>query len=145
MDKSVSYHRNRDYSKSFAWTYELNKDLYKCYVKAKEDPKIGYMNWLKEYWEEIHPELNCFSSKNLRDHVSSIIKDNVIMETSFNIENRTIGTNTEVNNYNDITTNTHENYSAASINNNCDDIDNGNNSDNIKQDVHQIPDEVLCI
>ena len=143
MDKSVSYHRNRDYSKSFAWTYELNKDLYKCYVKAKEDLKIGYMNWLKEYWEEIHPELNCFSSKNLRDHVSSIIKDNVIMETSFNIENRTIGTNTEVNNYNDITTNTHENYSAASINNNCDDIDNGNNSNNIKQDVHQIPDEVM--
>ena len=65
------------------------------------------------------------------------------METSFNIENRTIETNTKVNNYNDITTNTHENYSAASINNNCDDIDNGNNSNNIKQDVHQIPDEVM--
>ena len=80
MDKSVSYRRNRDYSKSFAWTYELNKDLYKCYVKAKEDPKIGYMNRLKEYWEEIHPELNNFSSKNLRDYVSSIIKRNVIME-----------------------------------------------------------------
>ena len=47
MDKFVSYRRNRDYSKSFAWTYELNKDLYKCYVKAKEDPKIGYMNRLK--------------------------------------------------------------------------------------------------
>ena len=103
MDKSVSYRRNRDYSKSFAWTYELNKDLYKCYVKAKEDPKIGYMNRLKQYWEEIHPELNYFSSKNLRDHVSSIIKRNVIMETSFNTENRTIETNTEVNNYNDMT------------------------------------------
>ena len=113
MDKSVSYHRNRDYSKSFAWTYELNKDLYKCYVKAKEDPKIGYMNRLKQYWEEIHPELNYFSSKNLRDHVSSIIKRNVIMETSFNIENRTIETNTEVNNYNDIATNADENCSAA--------------------------------
>ena len=31
-----------------------------------------------------------FSAKNLRDHVSSNIKCNVIMETSFNIENRTI-------------------------------------------------------
>ena len=143
MDKSVSYRRNRDYSKSFAWTYELNKDLYKCYVKAKEDPKIGYMNRLKEYWEEIHPELNYFSSKNLRDHVSSIIKCNVTMETSFNIENRTSEANTEVNNYNDITTNVDENCSAASNNNSCDnDINNCNNRDNIKQDAYQIPDEV---
>ena len=133
MDKSVSYRRNRDYSKSFAWTYELNKDLYKCYVKAKEDPKIGNMNRLKQHWEEIHPELNYFSSKNFRDHVSSIIKRKVIMETSFNIENRTIETNTEVNNYNDITTNADENCSASSDNNNCHhDIDNVNNKDNIK-------------
>ena len=146
MDKSVSYRRNRDYSKSFAWTYDLNKDLYKCCVKAKEDPKIGYMNRLKEYWEEIHPELNYFSSKSLRDHVSSIIKRNVITETSFNIENRTIGTNTEVNNYNDITTNADENCSAASSSNNCDnDVDNGNNRDNIKRETHQIPDEVVHV
>ena len=101
------------------------------------------MNWLNVYWEEIHPELNYFSSKNLRDHVSSIIKRNLIMETSFNIENRTIKTNTEVNNYNDITTNADENCSAASNNNNCDnDIDNGESRDNIKQDTHQISDEV---
>ena len=144
MDKSASYRRNRDYSKLFAWTYELNKDLYKWYVKANEDAKIGYMNRLKEYWEEIHPELNYFSSKNLRDHVSSIIKRNIIMETSFNIENRTIETNTEVNNYNDITTNAHEICSAASNNNNCDnDIDNDKNRDNIKRDAHQIPDEFM--
>ena len=84
-----------------------------------------------------------FFIKNLRDHVSSIIKRNVIMETSFNIENRTIETNTEVNNYNDITTNADENCSAASNNNNChNDIDNGNNRDNIKRDAHQIPDKV---
>ena len=64
------------------------------------------------------------------------------METSFNIENRTIETNTEMKNFNDITTNTDENCSAASNNNNCDnDIDNGNNRDNIKGDAHQIPDE----
>ena len=101
------------------------------------------MNRLKEYWEEIHPELNYFSSKNLRNHVNSIIKRNVIMETSFNIENRTIETNIEVNNYNDITTNADEKCSAASNNNNCDnDIDNSNNRDNIKRDPHQIPDKV---
>ena len=34
MDKSISYRRNPDYSKSFAWTYELNKDPYKCYVSS---------------------------------------------------------------------------------------------------------------
>ena len=65
------------------------------------------------------------------------------METNFNIENRSIETNTEVNNHNDITTNADENCSAASSGNNCDnDIDNGNNRDNIKRDAHQIPDEV---
>ena len=144
MNKSVSYRRNRDCSKSFAWTYELNKDFTNAKsIKAKEDPKIGYMNWLKEYWEEIHPELNYFSSKNLSDHVTSIIKRNVIMETSFNIENRSIATNTEVNNHNDITINADENCSAASNGNNRDnDIDNGNNRDNIKRVAHQIPDEV---
>ena len=65
------------------------------------------------------------------------------METSFYIENRTIETNTEVNIYNGIKTNANEKCSAASNNNNCDnDIDNGNNRDNIKRDAHQIPDEV---
>ena len=55
------------------------------------------------------------------------------METSFYIENRTIETNTEVNIYNGIKTNANEKCSAASNNNNCDnDIDNGNNRDNIK-------------
>ena len=48
-----------------------------------------------------------------------------------------------MNNYNDITTNTDENCSTASNNSNCDnDINNSNDTDNIKQDAHQIPDEV---
>ena len=66
MTKSVSQHQNRDYSKQFAWTYELNKDLYKCYVKAKEDPdkKTRYMSRLKKYWDKIQTKLNNFSLKN---------------------------------------------------------------------------------
>ena len=88
MASSISYRRNRDYTKSFKWTYELDKDLYQCCIKAKSDPRIGYMNRLKQYWDEKHPELNTFSSKNLRDHVSSIIKRKVIMETDFNIEHQ---------------------------------------------------------
>ena len=88
MASSISYRRNRDYTKSFKWTYELDKDLYQCYIKAKSKPRIGYMNRLKQYWDEKHPELNTFSSKNLRDHVSSIIKRKVVMETDFNIEHQ---------------------------------------------------------
>ena len=86
MASSISYHQNRDYTKSFKWTYELDKDLHQCYIKATSDPIIGYMNWLKQYRDEKHSELNTFSSKNLRDHVSSIIKQKVVMETDFNIE-----------------------------------------------------------
>ena len=82
--RTTSYRRNRDYSKSFKWTYELDKDLFACYEKAKLDPRIGYMNRLKTNWDEKHPELANFSAKNLRDHVSSIIKRRVVMETDYN-------------------------------------------------------------
>ena len=30
--RKPSYRRNRDYSKSFKWTYDLDKDLYECYL-----------------------------------------------------------------------------------------------------------------
>lgn len=53
--KHVSYLRNRDYSKRFSWTQELNEDVYNCYIKAKSDPKIGFMNCLKLHWFELHP------------------------------------------------------------------------------------------
>ena len=55
--KPVSYLRNRDYSKQFIWTQELNEDVYNCYIKSKSDPKIGYVNRLKLYWDELHPGL----------------------------------------------------------------------------------------
>ena len=48
---AVSYKGNRDYSKQFNWTYELKEDLYGCYEKAKEDPKLGYMKRMKEYFK----------------------------------------------------------------------------------------------
>ena len=63
--KPVSYRQNCDYSKQFKWTYELNEDLHRCYNKARNDPRIGYMNRFKSYWNEIHPELSNFTSKNL--------------------------------------------------------------------------------
>ena len=54
------------------------------------------MNRLKQYWDEKHPEVNTFSSKNLRDHVSSIIKRKFVIETDFNIEHQ--DNVTEINN-----------------------------------------------
>ena len=51
------YLRNLNYNKQFVWTYELNEDLYKYYVKAQEDRRIGYMNRLKNYWDEIQLQL----------------------------------------------------------------------------------------
>ena len=56
--------------------------------KSKSDPRIGYMNRMKQFWDEKHPELNSFTSKNLRDHVSSIIKRKVVMETDFDLQNQ---------------------------------------------------------
>ena len=40
---AVCYKRNRDYPKQFNWTYKLKEDLYSCYIKAKEDPKLACM------------------------------------------------------------------------------------------------------
>ena len=59
----ASYLRNLNYNKQFVWTYELNEYLYKYYVKAQEDRRIGYMNRLKNYWDEIQLQL-FFTSKN---------------------------------------------------------------------------------
>ena len=52
--RKTSYRRNRDYRKSFKWTYDLDKDLYECYTKSKSDPRIGYMNRMKQFWDENH-------------------------------------------------------------------------------------------
>ena len=47
--RKPSYCLNRDYSKSFKWTCDLDKDLYECYTKSKSDPRIGYMNRMKQF------------------------------------------------------------------------------------------------
>ena len=80
---SVSYRRNRDYTKQFNWTYDLNCDLYNCYTKAKENLAIGYMKRMKQNWDTIHPEFSHLTDKNLRDQASGIIKNKILMETEF--------------------------------------------------------------
>ena len=70
MPAKPSYRRNRDYTKQFDWTYHLKRDVYNCYLRAKEISKIGYMKRLKNYWDKLHPEFNFLSDKNLRDQAS---------------------------------------------------------------------------
>ena len=78
---SVSYRRDRDYSKQFKWTYELNKDLYNCYTKARENPKKGYMKRMKVLWDGLHPEISYFNGKYLRQQSVYITQRGYILET----------------------------------------------------------------
>ena len=78
---AVSYRSNRNYKNQFKWTYELNKDLHKCYMSAKIDLKIGYMNIINKLWDNMHLELMFFSAKKLRDQASRVEKNRVVMET----------------------------------------------------------------
>ena len=74
MKKPVSYLRKRDSSKQWNWTQELNEDVYNCHIKAKSDPKNGYMNHLKLYWDELHTEFDHLTPKNLFDQ-ADIVKN----------------------------------------------------------------------
>ena len=71
---AVSYRRKRDYTKQSDWTYELNNDLYKCYLRAKENKSLGYMTRMKNYWDEIYQEYSFLTSKLLRDQASKVVK-----------------------------------------------------------------------
>ena len=64
----------------------MNEDIYKCHVRAKSDPKIGYVNKMKKLWDKIQPELILFSAKTLRDQVSRVEKNRVVMETEYRID-----------------------------------------------------------
>ena len=83
MPPKPSYRRNRDYSRQFDWTYDLKRDVYNCYIKARENKSIGYMKRLKSYWDELHPGFAFLSDKNLRDVASRIAANKVVMDTEF--------------------------------------------------------------
>ena len=84
--KTVSYRRNRDYTTAFVWTYELNRDVYHCYQKAREDPKLGYMKRMKVLWDELHPELCTFNEKQLRQQATFVEKKGLISTTNVTAE-----------------------------------------------------------
>ena len=78
---SVSYRRDRDYLKQFKWTYDLNKDLYNCYTKARENPNKGYMKRMKVLQDDLHPELSYFNGKYQRQQSIYITQRGYIPET----------------------------------------------------------------
>ena len=88
--RHFSYKRNRNYSIHFNWTYELNCDLYKCYIKAKEDPSVGYMRRLKTNWLEMHPEYEQFSEKHLAQQVRFIMKKNKTLDRNLSMEENVV-------------------------------------------------------
>ena len=79
---STSYCRNRNYSQHFEWTYELNYDVYKCYVNARNNPKIGYMKRMKEEWDNLHPELSHFNPKQLRQQATFVASKGIILDAN---------------------------------------------------------------
>ena len=84
---AVSYRRKKDYAKQFDWTYELNNDLCKCYLRAKENKSI--MKRMKNYWDEIYAEHSFLTSKLLRDQASRVAKNKVVMATEHRNEQDT--------------------------------------------------------
>ena len=74
--KPISYRTNRDYSTHFTWTYELNKDVYECYTRARSDPSKGYTKRMKMYWDEIHPQYSHFNEKQLRQQAVNVGRRN---------------------------------------------------------------------
>ena len=79
---STSYCRNRNYSQHFEWTYELNYDVYKCYVNARNNPKIGYMKRMKEEWDNLHPELSHFNPEQLRQQATFVASKGIILDVN---------------------------------------------------------------
>ena len=60
-------------------------------MNAKEDRRIGYMNCLKNYWDNMYPQLSYFTSKNLRDQASRIEKRKTALKMQ-NIEINAVNT-----------------------------------------------------
>ena len=95
--KSVNYRRNRDYSKQFNWTYELHEDIYNCYTEAREVLKNGYMARMKKIRDELHPELNHFTEKYLRQQATYLETRGYLLQTDNVTNSNTENSNVEIN------------------------------------------------
>ena len=116
MPQKLSCKSNRDYSKHFNWSYKLKRDVYNCYLRARENPAVGYMKRFKSFWDEIYPELSFLSDKNLRDQASRIDKNKVVMETEYeNINTPEITENYLLNNGNNNADNCLDNIAVNDV------------------------------
>ena len=66
MERECYKRPNRDYSKHINWTYNLNKDLYECYIQSEHE-RIGYMKRLKALRDNKRPELAHLSERHLEN------------------------------------------------------------------------------
>ena len=94
--KRPSIRRNRNYHQHIKWTYELNRDIYQCLVKADRS-EVGYMERLKTEWVFKHPEYDHLDKKHLREQAIRVEKKGLVKEARQDNE-RNNQTRTEVNN-----------------------------------------------
>ena len=80
--KAVSYRRICDYTASISWTYEMNREVLRCYKRAKDDPKIGYMKQMKTYWDKLYPDYNNFTEKQLRQQATFVESKELVLEAN---------------------------------------------------------------
>ena len=94
--KRPSIRRNRNYHQHIKWTYELNRDIYQCLVKADRS-EVGYMERLKTEWDFKHPEYDHLDKKHLREQAIRVENKGLVNEARQDNE-RNNQTRTEVNN-----------------------------------------------
>ena len=71
------------YTRQFDWIYDLKRDVYNCYIKARENKSVGYMKILKSYCDELCPGFAFLSNKNLRDVASCIAANKFVIDKEF--------------------------------------------------------------
>ena len=70
----ISVRRNRDYSKKFNWTETLKQDVYNFYLTAREDPRKGFMQRMKNLWDAKYPMHSHITQRNLREQAVFVEK-----------------------------------------------------------------------
>ena len=59
--------------------------IYQCYTKARENPQIGYMKRMKEYWDNLNPKFINFNEKQLRQQATFAQSKGSIIETNLQL------------------------------------------------------------
>ena len=79
--KSVSYRRKRNYTSNFTWTCELSRDVLEYYNKARKHPSSGYMQRMKDCWNELHHEHSHFNKQQLGQQATYVVFKGSVLET----------------------------------------------------------------